>query len=126
MKSEQLEHFGFWIAIVILILFILILIFLNIYSYANPKCPSCSLEQQYGVKLNTSGNLLNKCGTTGNDPCQFNKNSLSEAFVECNSQGSLCQTFDFVPSNSNTSAGIMRILDPNSLFSSDSLIFIKN
>lgn len=112
----------------IFILVVAILLGVLFYTIQHPDCPAQSFSQNFGVKMDTSGNVLSKCGSNGISPCQFSKNTLSDALNECLNQGTLCEAFTFTfPVGSNTTGGIMQIIDPSSIFPlTGANIFIKN
>lgn len=109
----------FLIVFIIILIFIIIAIFFAyIYETQNKPIPECN--QSFGVKLDSTGNVLNQCGDNSLSPCQFSRNSLSAAFQECINQGSKCKQFTYFN-------GLMQIIDPGTVFTlAGSEVFIKN
>lgn len=78
---------------------------------------------QFGVISSTDGTEINRCGTSGDQPCIYSKNNIAACEEQCNLIGSnICTAFTFDPGNQ-----LMKIVSyPNGIFSSNSVnLFVR-
>jgi hypothetical protein len=77
---------------------------------------------QFGVMPNLDNIALNKCGTSGTDPCVFNVQNVATAISQCNDLPNICTTFSF-----NESTKKMKIINiTNSYQLTGSDIYSRN
>lgn len=121
--SEINKSYSGWIllsfALMIFIIIIIIAWTISIIDTTSTLCSNCF--GNFGIEIGVDANVLNTCGTSGNTPCSFSINSLSDAQTQCDNLNSICQAFTFNPTTST-----MKIVLPvNTYISPQTTLYVR-